>query len=276
MTNRLVEPSSGTILINGQDVMKEDPVQLRRRIGYVIQQVGLYPHRTVAENIATTPELAGMAKTRIGQRVDEMLGMMNLDPARYRDRYPAELSGGEQQRVGVARALAADPPLLLMDEPFGAIDPSNRAGIQEEFRKLHRRLGKTVILVTHDIREALFLADRIAVMHQGRIEQFASPTDILTRPATEFVQRFFGEDRALLLLDTLTVRDALESSVDVGHRPSLSPVTPLRLALADLLASGGEALNVVDAEGGTMGNITLNSIRRYLASVLPVPEQQQP
>jgi osmoprotectant transport system ATP-binding protein len=265
MTNRLVEPTSGTILINGHDVMKEEPVQLRRRIGYVIQQVGLFPHRTVAENIATTPELVGMPREKIGPRVDEMLGMMNIDPARYRDRYPAELSGGEQQRVGVARALAADPPLLLMDEPFGAIDPINRAEIQAEFRRLHRQLGKTVILVTHDIREALLLADRIAVMHQGRIEQFASPTEILTHPATGFVDRFFGEDRALLLLDTLSVGDAMEPTAAANPGPALSPDRPLRLALADLLASGGDELNVVDAEGGIMGRITLDSIRRHLA-----------
>jgi osmoprotectant transport system ATP-binding protein len=275
MTNRLVEPTSGTIMIDGGDVMKEDPVRLRRRIGYVIQNIGLFPHRTVARNIATTPELIGMEKQRIAERVDEMLALVNLDPARYRDRYPAELSGGEQQRVGVARALAADPPLLLMDEPFGAIDPVNRAEIQNEFRALHRRLGKTVVFVTHDIREALLLADSIAVMHAGRVEQVAPPAEILRRPATEFVRRFFGEDRTMLLLDMLRVGELVERT-PVGDTtlPTVSADAPLRVALAQLLASGQEHVAVVETGGGPIGpigKIGLNRIRQYLAEVQHEP-----
>ncbi len=265
MTNRLVEPTSGSIMIDGKDVLEEDPVMLRRRIGYVIQGVGLFPHRTVAENIATTPQLVGMQAKQTAEQVDRLLEMMNLDPARYRDRYPAALSGGEAQRIGVARALAADPPLLLMDEPFGAIDPINRAEIRREFRELHRRLGKTVIFVSHDIHEALFLADRIALMHEGRLVQYGTPAELVASPASDFAARFFGDDRALLLLDTLRAADAIDGSITVtDSTTSISSTAPLRQALLELLASGKESLVVIDDDARKMGRISMESIREVM------------
>jgi osmoprotectant transport system ATP-binding protein len=201
MINRLVEPSSGRILVDGRDVSTIDAVELRRSIGYVIQQVGLFPHQTVRKNIATVPSLSGWDKNRIRARVDEMLDLVGLDPGTYGDRYPQQLSGGQRQRVGVARALAVDPPVLLMDEPFGAVDPIERDRLQEEMLRLLATVNKTVVFVTHDIDEAVRLGDRIAVMRQGGyLEQYATPVEILGRPATAFVADFVGTDRSVKLL----------------------------------------------------------------------------
>src|SRR5436309_10918662 len=213
MVNRLVEPSTGQVLIDGQDVMTVEVTALRRRIGYVIQQTGLFPHQTVADNIATLPRLLGWPKPRIRARVEELLDLIGLDPARVRDRYPAQLSGGERQRVGVARAMAAEPPVMLMDEPFGAVDPIVRERLQNEFLRLHRVLGTTVLFVTHDIDEAIKMGTRVAVMQQGgHLAQYAPPTELLLRPANDFVARFVGTDRGLKRLTLLTVADvALES-----------------------------------------------------------------
>ncbi|MEA2507535.1 MAG: osmoprotectant transport system ATP-binding protein [Actinomycetota bacterium] len=224
MINRLVEPTSGQILVGGKDIMKQDPVELRRGIGYVIQSVGLLPHRTIAQNITTVPQLIGWDRERIQQRVDELVGMLELDHDLLK-RYPSELSGGQRQRVGVARALAVDPPVMLMDEPFGAVDPIVRERLQDQFLDVQRRLRKTIIFVTHDVDEALKMADRVAIMNRGGIlEQYASPHEILSDPSNDFVRDFVGLDRGLKRL-------ALRDEDDVGDylealRPSGSPNDP--------------------------------------------------
>src|SRR5216683_1625803 len=208
MVNRLVEPTSGQVLIDGQDVMSVEVTALRRGIGYVIQQIGLFPHQTVADNIATVPRLLGWPKQRLQGRVEELLDLIGLDPARVRNRYPSQLSGGERQRVGVARAMAAEPPVMLMDEPFGAVDPIVRERLQNEFLRLHRNLGTTVLFVTHDIDEAIKMGNRVAVMQQGgHLAQYAPPIELLAHPASEFVSRFVGVDRGLKRLSLLTVGD---------------------------------------------------------------------
>jgi osmoprotectant transport system ATP-binding protein len=208
MVNRLVEPTSGEVLIDGQDIMSVEVTALRRRIGYVIQQVGLFPHQTVAENIATVPRLIGWDRQRIRERTEQLLELIGLDPARVRNRYPAQLSGGERQRVGVARAMAAEPPVMLMDEPFGAVDPIVRERLQNEFLRLHRTLGTTVLFVTHDIDEAIKMGTRVAVMQQGgHLAQYAPPIELLASPASEFVSRFVGTDRGLKRLSLLRVSD---------------------------------------------------------------------
>jgi osmoprotectant transport system ATP-binding protein len=208
MINRLVEPTSGTVTIGGEDVMRLPAVELRRRIGYVIQQVGLFPHMTVTENVAVVPRLLRWTPAQIKERVEELLDLVGLDPAGYRDRYPAELSGGERQRVGVARALAADPPVMLMDEPFGAVDPIRRDRLQNEFLRLQAKVRKTVVFVTHDVDEAIKMADRIAILQKGGVlAQYDTPEAILSRPASEFVEHFVGADRGLKRLSLARVRD---------------------------------------------------------------------
>jgi osmoprotectant transport system ATP-binding protein len=206
MVNRLIEPTSGRIVIGDTDVMRRDVIELRRSIGYVIQQVGLFPHQTVAENVATVPRLLGWDAARRRSRAEELLELVGLDPGRYASRYPAALSGGERQRVGVARALAADPPVLLMDEPFGAVDPIVRERLQNELLRLQEQLAKTILFVTHDIDEAIKMGDLVAVMQVGgRLAQFGTPQDILTKPASDFVGRFVGTDRGLKLLALVRV-----------------------------------------------------------------------
>jgi osmoprotectant transport system ATP-binding protein len=208
MINRLVEPTAGRILIDGEDVATLPAVELRRRIGYVIQQVGLFPHMTVAENVAVVPRLIGWRTTRIRDRVDELLALVGLEPADYRRRYPAQLSGGERQRVGVARALAADPPVMLMDEPFGAVDPIRRDRLQNEFLRLQAQVRKTIVFVTHDVDEAIKMADRIAILRiGGLLAQYDTPEVILSAPANDFVERFVGADRGLKRLSLARVRD---------------------------------------------------------------------
>lgn len=211
MINRLIEPTGGRILIGGADVAEMPLEELRRGLGYVIQSTGLFPHLTVAENIGVVPKLLKWPKGRIASRADEMLALVGLEPAAYRDAYPRKLSGGEAQRVGVARALAADPPVLLMDEPFGAVDPLNRERLQSEFARIQRELRKTVVFVTHDIDEAVRLADRIAVMRAGRLEQFDTPENLLDHPANRFVHDFVGADRALKRLARTRVADVMRS-----------------------------------------------------------------
>jgi osmoprotectant transport system ATP-binding protein len=208
MVNRLIEPSSGRITIGGEDVMGLSAVELRRRIGYVIQQVGLFPHLTIGGNVAVVPRLLRWKATRIRERVDELLELVGLAPAEYRDRYPTELSGGERQRVGVARALAADPPVMLMDEPFGAVDPIRRDRLQNEFLRLQEQVRKTIIFVTHDVDEAIKMGDRIAILERGGIlAQYDTPAAILANPASEFVERFVGADRGLKRLSLGRVGD---------------------------------------------------------------------
>ena len=208
MINRLIEPTSGRITIDGEDVMALPAVELRRRIGYVIQQVGLFPHLTVAENVAVVPRLLRWPEARVRDRVDELLELVRLEPASYRDRYPAALSGGERQRIGVARALAADPPLMLMDEPFGAVDPILRDRLQNEFLRLQAQVRKTIVFVTHDVDEAIKMADRIAILQRGGVlAQYDTPDAILAAPGSEFVARFVGADRGLKRLSLGRVRD---------------------------------------------------------------------
>jgi len=208
MVNRLIEPTSGEILIDGHDAAARDVIELRRSIGYVIQQVGLFPHQTIGENVVTVPKLLGWAKDRQRERADELLALVGLEPRAYRDRYPAQLSGGERQRVGVARALAADPPIMLMDEPFGAVDPIVRERLQNEFLRIQEDLAKTILFVTHDIDEAIKMGDLVAVMQVGgHLAQFAPPDEILASPASEFVARFVGADRGLKRLSLSRVRD---------------------------------------------------------------------
>lgn len=209
MMNRLISITSGVIRINGEDVMKLDAITLRRQIGYVIQQIGLFPHMTVYDNIATVPRLLKWDKKRIDRRVDELLDLVQLDPETFRFRYPRELSGGQAQRIGVARAMATDPPVMLMDEPFGAIDPINREVLQDQFLKIQAKLKKTIAFVTHDIHEAVKMGDRIALLDAGRLVQYGTPEELLTRPKNQFVKDFVGADRALKRLDLLKVKDAM-------------------------------------------------------------------
>jgi len=214
MINRLIEPTSGTIEIDGRDVMSVRPEELRRHIGYVIQSVGLFPHLTVAENVATVPKLLGWERRRYEPKVLELLEIVGLPPAEYAASYPRQLSGGQAQRVGVARALAADPPLLLMDEPFGAVDPLTRERLQGEFVRIQRELKKTVIFVTHDVDEAIKLADRIALMRAGVLEQYDTPEALLDHPASKFVHDFMGADRALKRLGRARVGDVMRTDVE--------------------------------------------------------------
>lgn len=248
LVNRLVEPSAGRVLIDGRDVALEPPHLLRRRIGYAIQGVGLFPHRTVAENIATVPRLLGWDAARTRARVEELLRLFHLDPARFADAYPRALSGGQQQRVGVARALAADPALLLMDEPFGALDPLLRASAQQDLLAIQRRLGTTVVLVTHDIDEAFRLGDRIAVMHQGRLLQNDTPERLVAAPADPQVAELIGSgERSLRLLARRTVSELAEPGEAPGA--AVPSATNLREALAELLWRGADALPVAHPEG---------------------------
>ncbi len=212
LTNRLITLSRGTITVNGQDVMKADPVKLRQSMGYAIQQIGLFPNKTIADNISTVPRLLGWDRNKIKERVDELLAMVQLEPAAFRDRFPAELSGGQQQRIGVARCLAANPDILLMDEPFGAIDPINREEIQNEFLRLQRKLKKTIAFVTHDIHEAIKMGDKIAIFQDGKLVQYDKPEIILAQPKNQYIADFVGADRALKVLGLLRVEEVMDRS----------------------------------------------------------------
>lgn len=258
MINRLVEPSSGAILIDGRDNRDLPGHELRRAIGYAIQGHGLFPHRTIAENIATVPKLLGWDKKRIDKRVDELLTLFHLDPARFRQRMPHELSGGQQQRIGVARALAAEPAVLLMDEPFGALDPIIRGKAQEDLLAIQRRFATTVVLVTHDMDEAIRLGDRIAVMDKGRMLQFATPADTITNPANDFVNALVGSsDRAFRLLSLWSVGDFLEDGEASGQ--PISAAASLKDALAEALWSGRASLPVT-RDGVLIGRVSRETL----------------
>jgi osmoprotectant transport system ATP-binding protein len=268
MVNRLIEPSGGSILIDGQDVLREEPTSLRRRIGYVIQQVGLFPHQTIAENVGTVPRLLGWPRERIAARTEQLLALVGLEPSHFARRYPAQLSGGERQRVGVARALAAEPPVMLMDEPFGAVDPIVRERLQNEFLRIQRDQGTTVLFVTHDIDEAIKLGDRVAVMRAGKLVQYAPPGELLAHPANDFVAEFVGSDRGLKRLALLTVGGAdLDTTVARASvppdAPVLSPAMTLRDALVRMLAS--EAPTGVVSDGDRyLGVLTLSKIGKMI------------
>ncbi|MFS4097582.1 ABC transporter ATP-binding protein [Streptomyces sp. AF1A] len=248
MVNRLIEPTSGRIHVGGEDIAGVDPVRLRRRIGYVIQQVGLFPHRTVLDNTATVPALLGWRRSRARARAAELLDLVGLDPGTYGPRYPDQLSGGQRQRVGVARALAADPPVLLMDEPFGAVDPVVREQLQDEFLRMQAAVRKTVLLVTHDIEEAVRLGDRIAVYGQGRIEQFDTPGAVLGAPATPYVAGFVGADRGLKRLSVTAIEPD-----DLELPPVARPEEPAARVRERLRALGARWAVVLDAHGDLHG-----------------------
>ena len=258
LINRLIEPSSGRIFLDGEDVTHADPSELRRKIGYVIQQVGLFPHRTIAENIATVPKLLGWDNARIEARIDEMLELVSMDPAIYRDRYPKELSGGQAQRIGVARALAADPDVLLMDEPFGAIDPITRDRLQNEFLRLQQELKKTIVFVTHDIDEAIKMGNRIAILREGsEIAQLDTPEAILAHPADEFVESFLGSGAILKGLTLKRVRD-----IELHQVPTLSMPVLRAEALETLQNSPDQVAVLLDAQERPLRWIDERSLNR--------------
>jgi osmoprotectant transport system ATP-binding protein len=268
LVNRMIPLTEGDILLGGHSVLGRRPDELRKQIGYVIQQIGLFPHLTIADNIATVPRLLGWDRGRIAARVDELLALVDLDAEQMRERYPAQLSGGQRQRIGVARSLAADPPLLLMDEPFGAIDPINRLRLQDEFLRLQAQVRKTVLFVTHDIDEAIKVGDRIAILREhGHLAQYATPDELLARPADDFVAQFVGADRALKRLGLTTLAEieliAANGQPPNDHRVTLD--TTVRDALSQLLTAGGEPLTVIDADGRVAGLVTIALVGDVLA-----------
>jgi len=269
--NRLLEPTSGRVIVEGSDVASVDPVALRRRIGYAIQQVGLFPHMSVAENVSVVPSLLHWTPEKIAARVDELLDVVHLPPAEYRDRYPRELSGGQQQRVGLARALAGDPSILLMDEPFGAVDAIERVHLQDEILSLHHRLRKTILFVTHDVDEALRLADTIVVMRSGRVEQSGTPFEVLARPATGFVAELVDAHDVLRLLSVVKIADAMERSPSPlaptsGDDGAIGADSTLRDALSRLTASGDRSI-AVSENGRVVGMIAVEDILRTVRRV---------
>jgi osmoprotectant transport system ATP-binding protein len=279
MINRLYEPTSGRILVGGVDARSLKATDLRRRIGYAIQQTGLFPHLRIEQNIAVVPRLLGWAQPRIDARIDELLDLVGL-PRTYRARYPRQLSGGEQQRVGLARALAADPAIMLMDEPFGAIDAITRTRLQDELADIQRKLRKTIMFVTHDVEEALRLADKIIIMRAGAIVQYDTPLGIITRPRDTFVRNLTGADDMLRRLSLLSVRDALAArgSVDgvaasnsASQPTKLSPDDNLRDALSQMLRAGADSLPVVGPQGEWLGELSFEDLRALSASAEAVP-----
>lgn len=263
MVNRLYEPTSGSIFLGEQEIHQMDPTTLRRQIGYVIQQIGLFPHMTVAQNIGIVPDLLDWPIEKIKVRVDELLNLVGLPPEEYRDRYPSQMSGGQQQRVGVARALAGDPNVILMDEPFGAIDAITRTGLQNEMIKLQRELKKTILFVTHDVEEALRLADKIVILKDGRIVQYDTPINILKNPANPFVYDLVGADdivRQLGLMRVASVMEPLPHNFEPNGHPTIAKEDDLRQALSLLLTAESAMLTVLDNER-PVGVITFNSIQ---------------
>ena len=263
MVNRLYEPTAGKIYLNGTDIRQMKVTALRQQIGYVIQQSGLFPHMTVAQNISVVPKLLGWSQAKIQSRVDELLTLIQLPPAEYRDRYPSQLSGGQQQRVGLARALAGDPNVMLMDEPFGAIDAITRTSLQDEILRLQRQLKKTILFVSHDVEEALRLADRILILQSGKVIQYDTPFYILTRPANAFVHDLVGADdmvRQLSLLRVETAMTDIPQNYQPNGEPTITRHDNLRNALSLLLRTGAARLTVLD-EKAAVGMLTLEHIR---------------
>lgn len=268
MVNRLYDPSAGTIYLDESDIQQINSTELRRRIGYVIQQIGLFPHMTVAQNISVVPKLLHWEKERIQKRVDELLELVDLPPADYRRRYPAQLSGGQQQRVGVARALAGDPAVILMDEPFGAVDAITRESLQDEMLKLQRQLHKTILFVTHDVDEALRLADRIVIMQAGQIVQYATPLEILGNPANDFVNQLVGGDDMVRQLSLMRVEAAMQkvrSTSLLNGQLTIEQGRSLREALSLLLRGDTKKL-IVTENGQQTGQLSLEDIRIHAES----------
>jgi osmoprotectant transport system ATP-binding protein len=262
MVNRLYEPTSGAIYLNGQDIRQVQVTRLRQQIGYVIQQSGLFPHMTVAQNVAVVPKLLGWSRSRIQERIDELLTLVQLPPQEYRNRYPAQMSGGQQQRVGLARALAGDPAVMLMDEPFGAIDAITRSSLQDEMLRLQRQLQKTILFVSHDVEEALRLGDRLLIMEKGRIVQYDTPFNVLTQPANEFVYNLMGADDMVRQLGLLRVETAMKRQTEIhsNGEPTVEQQDSLRSALSVILKTGAKKLTVLD-QGSPVGILTLEHIR---------------
>ena len=266
LVNRLVELTSGDVRIDGRSVTTLDETELRRGIGYVIQQVGLFPHMTVAQNVATVPRLLGWSKAETAARVDELLDLVDLPARDYRDRYASQISGGERQRVGLARALAADPPVMLMDEPFGALDPITRTRLQNELLRIQGELGKTIIFVTHDIDEAILVGDRIAILREGgKLAQYATPDELLAHPADEFVARFVGQDRGLKRLSLKRLADVELAPVNGVVGPVAEDSTTLRDALSLMLSEGSQELLVVGPDQEPRGVLTIDRLTELLS-----------
>jgi osmoprotectant transport system ATP-binding protein len=254
MVNRLIEPSDGKITVAGENILERDPVELRRTMGYVIQQIGLFPHMTIRDNIATVPKLLKWDEARIDARVDELLDVVGMEPATFRDRYPRELSGGQRQRVGVGRALAADPPVMLMDEPFGAIDPITRDRLQNEFLRLQKRIQKTIMFVTHDIDEAIKMGTLLCILQVGGVlEQFDSPANILAAPANDFVSDFVGADRGLKRLNLVRTGEAMRSDIELVRDDELGDEVASRMRQRSF-----ESLLVVDDAQMLVGSLSLD------------------
>jgi len=280
MINRLVDPTGGQILVDGTDVMQQSAIDLRRKIGYAIQHIGLFPHLTVGENIATVPDLLGWDENQKHARSDEMLTMVGLEPDEYRDRYPSELSGGQKQRIGVARALAADPPIVLMDEPFGALDPITREQLQNEFLELESEIQKTVVFVTHDIFEAVRMGDRIALLDAGRLVQLDRPAELVENPANEFAEQFLGQHRFQLSLLTRTVASIMprvESDAKPEHQPSETDDHRLRardslVAALDLFKSTGKAELPVYRAREHIGHLSKKRLLEEITELFGRPE----
>lgn len=278
MVNRLIEPTSGRILIGGDDIMAQDPIVLRRRIGYSIQHIGLFPHMTVAENIAVVPKLLQWPRPRIEERIDQLLSMVGLEPGEFRDRFPSKLSGGQKQRVGVTRALAADPPIVLMDEPFGALDPITREQLQNEFLELESVIKKTIIFVTHDVFEAVKMGDRVALLDAGRLQQLATPQQLVESPANKFVDQFLGQHRFQLSLLTQTVKSIGAAAVRPGRKPwprptdFISPRTSLVEALDMFKKTGKVALPIFEQKR-YVGELVKKDLLHAITKVLGETEE---
>jgi osmoprotectant transport system ATP-binding protein len=272
MVNRLISITDGDITIDGRSVRELELTQLRRGIGYVFQQIGLFPHLTIESNIGAVPRLLGWSKSDMRTRASELLELVGLDPESDLRRYPGEFSGGQQQRIGVARAMAADPPIMLMDEPFGAVDPIARDRLQNDFLRLHGEVRKTVIFVTHDIDEAIKMGDRIAIMRDGHLVQLATADELLAHPADEFVASFVGEDRGLKRLRVRRLSDVKldpPSSSSDPDRPTVSSETTLHFALSRMLAEGKSEIDVVDEQGTAVGSVRLEAITQLIAPERP-------
>jgi osmoprotectant transport system ATP-binding protein len=262
LINALIRPDQGAVRIDGQDIAAVEPVELRRRIGYVIQSIGLFPHWTVAQNIATVPRLLRWPRARIEARIDELLDLLRLAPNEFREKFPHQLSGGQQQRVGVARALAADPNIVLMDEPFGALDPPTREALQSEIRRIQAETRKTIVFVTHDMDEALRLGDRIAVMRSGKLVQYAAPAELLARPADDFVRQFVGgADISIRVLAVTRVAERMRPDGEAAGEP-ITAEASLKEALTAMMTSGREALPVTDGDGRPAGILHLADLAR--------------
>ena len=256
MINRLIEPSSGKIFINGKDAIKQNPNELRQDIGYVIQDIGLFPHMTVAENIATVPKLKDWEQSKIDQRVDELLNLIGLDPENTKDNYPAQLSGGQKQRIGVARAMAVDPPIMLMDEPFAAVDPITRTQLQNEFLSLQKKIQKTICFVTHDIDEAIKMGDKIAILNQGKLVQYDTPENILFNPKNEFVEDFVGSDRSLKVLNLLKVNEIMKVNI-----PTATTDSSAEEVLEKINESRQSYILIIDKEEKLVGYVNKERIK---------------